>query len=331
MLNDYLARAHSLSETGQPFVIATVVRAEKPTSAKAGAKAIITVDGALNGWVGGSCAQPTVIRESLIALQDGQPRFLRMCPPEKLRGDTPGVVEVALTCISGGTLEIYLEPHLPQPHLLAIGHLPVVEALSALARDMGYAVTVVGENATRERFPRADQVSEFDVAHLHFTPQTYVIVASHGNYDEPALEAALGSDAAYVALVASHKRRDSVLDYLRQSGLAEEKLARLKCPAGLDLGAVTPEEIAVSILAEIVQLRRQSLGVASRSVPTGRDESASSNSPMTEALDPVCGMMVEMAIARYTAAHAGQTYYFCSPGCQRSFVREPGKYLTSET
>jgi xanthine dehydrogenase accessory factor len=326
MLNDYLAHAHSLSETGQPFVIATVVRAEKPTSAKAGAKAIITTDGALNGWVGGSCTQPTVIRESLIALQDGQPRFLRMCPPEKLRGDTPGVVEVALTCISGGTLEIYLEPHWPQPQLLAIGHLPVVEALSALARDMGYAVTVVGENATRERFPRANQVSEFEVAHLRFTPQTYVVVASHGNYDEPALEAALVSDAAYVALVASQKRRDSVLDYLRQSGLAEENLARLKCPAGLDLGAVTPEEIALSILAEIVQLRRRV------SIPTNQlPPIISTSTPIAQATDPVCGMMVEMATAHYTAVHAGQTYYFCSPGCKRSFEREPEKYLTSET
>lgn len=319
MLNNYLTRAHTLSEAGESFVIATVVRAEAPTSAKAGAKAIVTQDGALDGWVGGSCAQPTVIRESLKALQDGQPRFLRMCPPESLRGATPGVVEVALTCISGGTLEIYLEPHLPPPQILAIGHLPVVEALAALAKDMRYAVTVVGENAAPAQFPRADRILEFAVEALRFTPQTYVVVASHGNYDEPALEAALNSEAAYVALVASQKRRDSVLAYLRQSGLAEDKLARLKCPAGLDLGAVAPEEIALSILAEIVQLRRQT------PLPKSPMPKATTPAPV-EAIDPICGMTVEIATARWKSEYNGQLYYFCAAGCKRTFDQSPEKF-----
>lgn len=323
MLDDYLAHAHALAESGQPFVIATVVRAEKPTSAKAGAKAIITRDGALNGWVGGSCTQPTVVRESLKALQDGQPRFLRMCPPEHMRGATPGVVEVALTCISGGTLEIYLEPHLPPAQILAIGHLPVVEALAALAKDMRYTVTVVGENATREQFPRADRVQEFDTAQLAFSPQTFVVVASHGNYDEPALEAALNSDAPYVALVASKKRRDSVLEYLRQSGLPPDRLARLKCPAGLDFGAVTPEEIALSILAEIVQLRRQ----ASMS-PNAISPPAPPVVEVSEAIDPICGMTVEVATARWKSEYNGQTYYFCAAGCKRTFDQSPEKFVT---
>ncbi len=323
MLEDIFGTAYQLKQTGQPFVIATVVRAEKPTSAKAGAKAIVTADGALNGWVGGSCTQPTVIRESLKALQDGQPRFLRMCPPEQMRGQQSGVVEVVLTCISGGTLEIYLEPHLPAPHILAIGHLPVVEALSALAKDMNYAVTVVGENATREQFPRADRVMEFDVDQLRFTPQTYVVVASHGNYDEPALEAALNSEAAYVALVASQKRREAVLDYLRGSGVREATLARLKCPAGLDFGAVTPDEIALSILAEIVQLRRHS----SIPVKVAEPPAQTPTQTPTEAIDPVCGMTVEIAAARHKSEYNGQTYYFCAPGCKRSFDKEPQKYL----
>lgn len=318
MTEDILSVAYRFQQAGQPFVIATVVRAEKPTSAKAGAKAIVTADGALDGWVGGSCAQPTVIREALKALQDGQPRFLRMCPPESLRGATPGVVEVALTCISGGTLEIYLEPHLPPPNILAIGHLPVVEALVALAKDMRYAVTVTGENATPEQFPRADRVLEFNAEQLTFISQTYVVVASHGNYDEPALEAALKSDAPYVALVASTKRRDSVLAYLRQAGLPDERLARLKCPAGLDFGAVTPEEIALSILAEIVQLRRNS---PSLPILTTRP------SIPIEAIDPVCGMTVEVATARWKSEYNGQNYYFCAAGCKRTFDQSPEKFI----
>ena len=321
---DFLNRARSLQESGQRFALATVVRAEKPTSAKAGAKAIITADGALTGWVGGSCAQPTVIRESLKALQDGQPRLLRLCPPEKLgQSAQEGVIEVALTCISGGTLEIYIEPHLPQPHLVAIGHLPITEALAGLGKDLGYHVTVMGLEATPARFPRADLVLDhLDFSQLKLPTQTYIVVASHGNYDEEALESALKSDAAYVALVASTKRAEAVKQYLRESGLPEERLARLKCPAGLDIGAVTPEEIALSILAEIVQFRR-------RTPTLGLDAPATLTltHTLTEATDPVCGMTVEIATARHTLEYLGHTYYFCSAGCRRSFEKEPQKYL----
>lgn len=354
MLSDSLTRAIELRNIGQPFVMATVVRAEAPTSAKAGAKAIITADGVLDGWVGGSCTQPTVVRESLKALQDGQPRFLRMCPPERMQGLQPGITEVVLACISGGTLEIYLEPHLPKPHILALGHLPVVEALAALAHSMGYNVTVVGENASAEQFPTADHVQTFvmenPAAGLKFDAQTYVVVASHGNYDEPALEVALKSEAAYVALVASKKRRDAVLEYLRGSDVPPEKLARLKSPAGLDFGAVTPEEIALSILAEIVQMRRRPDGnpksqnqnpttqqppaIAISQPPTSLPSSILEMRPREiptpgpgEALDPVCFMLVEIATARYKSDYNGQTYYFCAPGCKRSFDKNPKQFL----
>ncbi len=316
---DYLARAHTLQESGQPFALATVVRAERPTSAKAGAKAIVTADGALTGWVGGSCAQPTVIREALKALQDGQPRLMRLCPPEKLgRGAQDGVVEFALTCISGGTLEVYIEPHLPRPQLVVIGHLPIAEALTALGKGLQYTVTVMGLDATQERFPQADLVLDrldFSQLRARVTAQTYVVVATHGNYDEEALEWALNTEAAYVALVASPKRAEAVLQYLRETGVAEERLARLKCPAGLNIGASTPEEIALSILAEIVQLRRN--------LPSPITHSQ----PPAEAIDPVCGMTVEIATARYVASHNGQSYYFCSAGCKHSFEKEPEKYL----
>ena len=318
---DYLEKAHTLQESGQPFALATVVRAERPTSAKAGAKAIVTADGALTGWVGGSCAQPTVIREALKALLDGQPRFVRLCPPEKMgraADAQAGIIEVALTCISGGTLEVYIEPYLPRPHLVVVSHLPIAEALATLGKGLNYAVTVLGLDATPNRFPQADLVLDrLDFSQIRLTTQTYVVVATHGNYDEEALGWALDAGAAYVALVASPKRAEAVLQYLRETGVAEARLARLKCPAGLDIGASTPEEIALSILAEIVQLRRRT-----------PDTPAQSETPtQTEAIDPVCGMTVEMATARYVAAHAGQTYYFCSAGCKRSFEKEPEKYL----
>src|SRR5512134_1161637 len=197
MQTDFYDEIHSLRTTGHPFAIATVVRAEKPTSAKAGSKAIITEDGALSGWIGGSCAEPTVKREVKKALQDGQPRLIRLCLPEKM-GQAPqeGVIEIALTCISGGTLEIYIEPQLAQPHLVVIGHLATAEALVSLGKGLGWRVSLMGLDVTRERFPDADQLFDhLDFSQLGITRNTYIVVASHGNYDEDMLVSALQSHA----------------------------------------------------------------------------------------------------------------------------------------
>jgi xanthine dehydrogenase accessory factor len=348
-MHDYLEHAQRLRAAGQPFVIATVVRAQRPTSAKPGATAIVTADGQLTGWVGGSCAQPTVIREALQMLRRGQPVLLRMGPPGQVSGQSSeGVIERAMTCISGGTLEIYLEPHLAQPHLVAISHLPIAEALATLGKGLGYAVTVAGIDVTRERFPQADRVLDsLDFGQIPLRPQTYIVVASHGNYDEEALTWALSTEAPYVALVASPKRARAILEYLRESGVSQERLARLKFPAGLDIGAVTPEEIALSILAETVQLRRKghlahlaAAGIGEMDTYQANGHSAERSAsgehaahegllvaPSVEAVDPVCGMTVEVATARYTTEFNGTTYYFCAASCQRKFDREPEKYL----
>ncbi len=327
MLNDYLETARILRETGQSFVLATVVRAEKPTSAKPGAKAIVTEDGKLTGWVGGSCAQPTVIREARKVLQHGQPRLVRLCPPEHLgRGPAEGVVEVALTCVSGGTLEIYLEPHVPKPHLVVVGHLPITEALVSLGKGTGYRVTVLSPEADPQQFPEADQVLQhLDFSQLKIAHDTAIVVASHGNYDEEAVEGALKTEAAYVSLVASSKRAESVLHDVRQSGITEERLGQLKYPAGIDIGASSPEEIALSILAEMVLIRRRKL---TATLQTEAAAVAGAEPPDSlEATDPVCGMTVEVESAHHTAEHAGELYYFCCGGCKRSFDKEPKTYV----
>jgi xanthine dehydrogenase accessory factor len=341
MQTDFHDRIQELRNTGHPFAVATVVRAEKPTSAKVGAKGIVTEDGALAGWVGGSCAEPTVKREAKKALQDGQPRFIRLCPPEKL-GQLPqeGVIEIALTCISGGTLEIYIEPQLAQPHLVVIGHLATAEALVRLGKGLGWRISLLGLEVARERFPDADLViDELDFSKLTITRNTHVVVASHGNYDEDMLVAALQSEAPYVALIASKKRAGAILQYLNESNLTQEQIARLKYPAGLDFGAVTPEEIALSILAEIIQRRRNSpaTGGLDTSENNARPPAVSrlklpvARPPATEAIDPVCGMTVEIATAHFTSEYNGKTYYFCAAGCKRSFDKEPQKYVQSES
>jgi xanthine dehydrogenase accessory factor len=337
MNSEFFTQLQSFHESGNPFVIATVVRAEKPTSAKVGAKAIITEDGKLSGWIGGSCAEPTVKRESKKALQDGQPRLIRLCPPEKM-GQAPqeGVIEIALTCISGGTLEIYIEPQLAQPHLVVVGHLATAEALVSLGKGLGWRVSLLGLDVTPERFPDADQlVDELDFSRLTISKNSQVVVASHGNYDEDMLVAALQSEAPYVALVASKKRAGAILEYLSESNLTLEQISRLKYPAGLDFGAVTPEEIALSVLAEIIQRRRQT--ATTDGLDTAGDQRLPDhhlpiirNQQLTEAIDPVCGMTVEIATAHFTGEYNGKTYYFCAAGCKRSFDREPGKYVRAE-
>ena len=340
MQNEFYDEVQLLKNIGNPFVIATVIRAEKPTSAKAGAKALITEEGSLTGWVGGSCAEPTVKREAKKALRDGQPRLIRLSPPEKM-GQAPqeGVIEIALTCISGGTLEIYIEPQLAQPHLVVIGHLATAEALVRLGKDLGWRVSLMGLDVSRERFPNADQiVEELDLSRMTLTKNSYVVVASHGNYDEDMLVAALQSAASYVALIASKKRASTMLEYLRESSLTPKQIARLKYPAGLDFGAVTPEEIALSILAEIIQRRYQSQIANDQPFDGAQAKSPASDlavplaqPPIGEARDPVCGMTVEIATAHFVSEYNGKTYYFCAAGCKRSFDREPHKYVHAES
>ena len=202
--------------------------------------------------------------------------------------------------------------------------------------DLGWRVSLMGLDVTRDRFPGADQIFEgLDFSKLTITKNTHVVVASHGNYDEDMLVAALQSEALYVALIASKKRANAILQYLSETNLTGEQIARLKYPAGLDFGAVTPEEIAFSILAEIIQRRRQLPNTDDQS-PTSNHlvstlELPTSQTLATEAIDPVCGMTVEIASAHFMSEYNGKKYYFCAAGCKRSFDKEPGKYVQVES
>jgi xanthine dehydrogenase accessory factor len=267
-----------------------------------------------------------VAREALRALADGQPRLLCLVgagarTPEAAEG----LVVQPMTCHSGGTIEIYIEPFIPRPRLLIVGQSAVADALAQLGAALHYEVVAVDPAASAEHFPTANQLLNQlgDMVPL-LTARTYVVITTHGAYDEPALELALDSDAAYVALVASRRRAEAVAAYLQSAGVAAERLARLRAPAGLNLGADEPAEIALSIMAEIVQIRRQRDQEIGRPAP----ESVASDMPAT-AIDPVCGMTVEVATARYTAEHEGRQFYFCCAGCKRSFEKEPKKYLAA--
>ena len=336
--DDPLGLAVALRARREPFALATVVACRRPTSAYPGAKALIDAGGAFSGWVGGSCAQPLVLREALAALEDGKPRLLRISPDPPTGEAGEGVLELAMPCQSQGALEIYVEPFLPRPELLVIGETPLAQALASAGKLIEFDVTVSDPGATAEAFPDADLLlTDLEAATARLSADSYVVVATQGQYDEDALAAVLRSEAAYVGLVASVKRAEAVLDYLRASGFGPSELERLYCPAGLSLGAVTPSEIALSIAAEILQTRR--------SQPARQPEPASQSTaepllltavPSTtdaaepgSALDPVCGMTVDIATARHTSEHEGETVYFCAAGCRQRFEQEPARYLAA--
>jgi len=314
------------------------VAVQRPTSAKPGAHGIIHPDGTIEGWVGGSCAQPVVVREALLALGDGLPRLLRLSkepPSEGRRAD--GVVELVMTCHSGGTLEIYVEPHLPAPILWIAGTTPIAQALAALGAAAGYRVSVFDPVAEPDAFPSAERVSaETNLKKVDPGVVPYVVVATQGQWDEEAVASALRRDVAYVGLVASPRRATVVRDYLREEErIPEERLAALRAPAGMDIGAETAEEVALSILTELVQVRRGRAAFVAAPGPAtlaGAD-AASPATPLATPTDnvvytdPVCGMTVDPAHARHLAEHAGTIYAFCNLTCRTRFVREPAAFL----
>jgi len=300
---DVRLRADDLRARRVPFVSATVVRAERPTSAKPGDSALVLGDGTIVGFVGGECAEASVQLHALNALNTGEPMLLRITPnglgsAASEPVDAPGITTVHNPCLSGGTLEIFLDPENPPPLLLVYGDGPIARAVMAMADAIGYATA-------------GAEGSPHDAA--------AVLVASHGRSEDEALRAALAAGVPYVGLVASHRRGGSVLARL---GLTDEEAARIRTPAGLDIGARTPEEVALSILAEIVSTRpRAPLGRSSRG-PAAVGEGDSNT-----AVDPVCGMSVAAAEASLCFEIDGDRYFFCGSGCRDAFVANPGSFL----
>lgn len=332
MWDTFFEQASQLRDARESFALATVVACQRPTAAYPGAKALIRADGTFTGWVGGSCAQPTVLREALKALADGQARLLRISPaPQQHGASQEGVYDFVMTCASQGALEIFVEPFLPRPILLVIGETPVAQMLARFGTLLDFSVCVSDPEATRERFPDADVLcTDLEAARIRIDQGSYVVIATQGAYDEEALEAVITTPARYIGLVASGKRAATIVQYVRDQGIAPELLQRLSCPSGLPLGAVTPPEIAFSIMGEILQMRRRPLDKTVDSATPGVPRLDTAHAlPDMEAVDPVCGMTVRIAGARHTATYAGKTVYFCATGCKERFAREPERYTAS--
>jgi xanthine dehydrogenase accessory factor len=292
-----LSRAGQLRSGRTPFVLATVVRAERPTSARPGDTALVLPDGTVEGFVGGACAESTTRAEGLRALRSGESSLVRITPDGVAEG---GIRTVVNPCLSGGTLEIFFEAVVPPALVVVFGDAPVARALARVGEALEHEVRLA---------------VDLETFTARLAPDTAaVVVASHGRDEVGVLAAALRAEVPYIALVASPKRAAGVLAELAASGVAAADCARVRAPAGLDIGARTPGEIALSIYAEA--LLRGSAGAG----PPSAAASA------TSAADPVCGMAVAPVAASLHVEHAGATVWFCGPGCRQAFLADPARY-----
>jgi xanthine dehydrogenase accessory factor len=326
-----LDQAARLRADEQPFVIATVVAYKSPQSARPGSKAIILPDGSIDGWIGGGCVQPIVIREAQNVLQSGKPKLVTISP-DSTRDDWKGVQSYQMTCQGGGSVEIYLEPVLPKPELLIVGNSPIAQILCGMGKLLEFTVVVADPEANKERFPEADLVlADLSQVRSRIAPGSYVVVATMGTGDEEGLEAVVCTTPGYLGFVASKEKAKGLFEYLRGKGVSAEHLERVTCPAGLDLGGETLPEIALSVMAGITQLRRRnseaSDRVKSQSLPV-MSAFAESRESSTLPRDPVCGMTVDPASAKYQSIFKSETFYFCCIRCKESFDRSPESYLT---
>jgi len=303
--SDALARrAEELAAQGAAFATATVVRAQRPTSARAGDVALVLSDGTIEGFVGGVCAEHSVRQYAVKSMKSGEPLLVRILPTagDDVEGEQEvkedGAVTVQNTCLSGGAIEVFLEPVLPAPRVHVVDSTPIAAALERSGPELGL-----------------DVVAAYDAPPDLRAGDLAIVVAAHGKGELGALRRGLEAELPYVGLVASPRRGAALVEELRDDGVPDEQLARLECPAGVAIDARTPAEIAVSILARIIQTRR------------GGDyapplESPSAAAPPTFAVDPICGMTVAAEPSTPHVEHEGATVYFCCEGCRTKFQQE---------
>jgi len=333
---DISALEQSLTERGEPYARVTIVRREAPVSANVGDRAIVTRDGELHGWIGGAaCAQTTTISQATAAIEAGEPRLIGIAPdPESI--DRPGLETFPMRCHSEGVLELFVEPVNRTPALLVVGNSPVARSLARLARELSMDVTLV--DATGEV---ADDVPEETTVTATTDPETLaadvgatplVVVASMGQYDARGVAAGMLADAPYVGLVASDERSGEVVERVAALLDADAETVRdgVTNPAGVDIAAYTPAEIAVSVLAEVVDARAAvEAPTADAPVVESDDttEHAADEPGDALATDPVCGMTVDPADAAASVEHDGETYHFCCQGCADAFEADPDSHL----
>jgi xanthine dehydrogenase accessory factor len=334
---DFFEQIVGLRHEGKPFAVATVVARRAPVSAHLGDRAIVFADGRMEGFVGGACSREIIRKQALEAMQTRCGRLVSIRPDAtELAESTAEHVVVPMTCVSEGAVDVYVEPFVQPRRLIIVGATPVAEALARLARSMDYDIArVVNSSEVHDidqeamtlgmRVVALDDFEKFLREGSAGGADQAAVVASQGHYDEQALELILKCHLPYVGLVASRKRGTAVQALLKEGAVPGVETIRI--PAGIDLGARTPPEVALSILAEIVQSHPS--GVPKKAVEAPPARSLAAAPAKTSATDPVCGMQVEIATAHHTAKVDEVVYYFCCSGCRSRFLKDPSQYRTA--
>lgn len=323
MFDDFIKKAETLRKNNEPFATAVVVRREAPSSGKAGDKAIINQYGELFGWVGGGCTRSIILNEAEAAIREGKSRFIRVSPETDLP-EQEGVKAYKMTCHSGGSVDVFIEPVLPKPHLVVLGKSAIAKSLVRLGKAMDYWVTAMAPGARIDTFEKVDRLhTQWDFSSLQKGQPAFIVVATQGEQDEQALEKALAKDWPYVAFISSRKKRDRILQYLKGTGIPEDRLAELRSPAGLDIDAKLPEEVAISILAEMIKVLR-STSFSFRAIDQQSGQTVQKEKPY---INPVCGIPVDKATAKHVLEYEGESVYFCCDGCKLKFESNPAQYM----
>jgi len=329
---DILERIYQLKQEGERFAIATVVSRKAPVSSQLGDKALVFEDERLEGFVGGACSREIIRKQALEVLKLERPRLVRISPDpiEVTPSANHDEICVPMTCSSEGAVDVYIEPQIEKKRLLIAGGSPIAIALAQQAKLQGYELTLVCEKEEQDALSFGLEALRFEQLHIDDL-KTYLaslsakqkgnleaIVASMGHYDEEALALLVKTNPRYLGLVSSQKRGAKIIQLLTDIGLPEAEVARVRNPVGLDIGATTTNEVAISILAEMILVRRQAVKDAQKVLASNED-----------AICPVCDMTVNKVTTRHSAEYKDDTYYFCCPNCKHHFLKDPQSYLNN--
>lgn len=334
MFNELALKIQDQLAMGANFAIAQVVDRIAPSSGKVGDKAIILDTGEMIGWVGGGCVRGIVIKEALAVINSKRYRRIRISPEGGTR-ETNNYKEYVMSCQSKGTLEVLIEPVYPQPELVIVGKSNIGRKLCSLAAAADFRVTVMANDVDTHMFPMANLVSDkVDFSGLKNLANTYVIVTTQGEDDELSVKKALDSPISYIGFVASAKKAADLKSYLSEQNIPRERIAQLKSPVGLDINAKLASEVAISILAEIIDHFRNGNGAASMPVDSGRADVAPAQSSPAEDkfaeefyINPVCQVPVSRKNPKHIVEYKGESVYFCCDGCKVSFEKNPAQYI----
>ena len=321
MHNAFINKINEFQNSAEAYAIAIIVRRKIPSSGKPGDKAIITADGHIHGWIGGGCTQGIVLKEALESLRDGKPRFVSISP--NVQENTMRHTKTyTMTCQSGGEVDVYIEPVLPKPHIVIFGTSHIAMALAKISKSMDYTVSAVMNEPDKVVFPTVDNLYGLaDFSDDDLPENSHIIVCTQGHGDVDALHKAILTNRNYVAFVASRKKANAIFADLRDRDVTFEQLSQIKTPAGLDIGAKLPEEVAVSILAQIIQQFRTEQEATK---PTNGEAITLSDDFY---MNPVCNIPIQKSTAKHVLEHHGEKVYFCCDGCKVKFEAAPGDYI----